>query len=157
MNNGGIRINCLTAQDTVNSGDMFPIWSQTAQDTRRVTGAEIAAYAAANSSSSGMVTQYLAPSATAFMATIATVNGVAVSVWLSLTPTGTLAAGTIVLPPAGTAVDRQEIAVTSSQTVTSLTVSSTGLTVTGAPTTIAANGSFTMRFDATTSTWIRFH
>jgi hypothetical protein len=77
------------------------------------------------------------------------------SMWLVLTPTGTLATGTIILPVSGDATDGQEVLVCSSQTITALTVSATGLTVTGAPTTLAAGGSFLMKFDSVNSTWRR--
>jgi hypothetical protein len=74
--------------------------------------------------------------------------------WLLLTPTGTFAAGAIVLPSAPT--DKQEVSVNCTQIVSSLTVSAGGTTVTGAPTTLAAaNAFFTMRFDAATNAWYR--
>jgi hypothetical protein len=73
--------------------------------------------------------------------------------WLILTPTGTFAAGAIILPSAPT--DKAEVIVTCTQIVTALTVSAGGTTVTGAPTTLAANQGFTMRFDAATNAWYR--
>lgn len=77
------------------------------------------------------------------------------SMWVILTPTGTLATGTVALPVKGAATDGQEVLVCSSQTVTTLTVSATNLSVNGAPTTLVAGSSFLMKFDLVNSTWRR--
>lgn len=100
----------------------------------------------------GMVTQYSAPSATGFTATITDDDADA---WLILTPIATYAAGTIVLPAVGNAVDKQQVLVNCTQIVTALTINGNGATVTGAPTTLAANDFFTLRFDAVLTTWFR--
>lgn len=74
---------------------------------------------------------------------------------LILTPVGTLADGTITLPASTEAVDKQTVLVTTSQEITSLTVSGNGATVIGEPSTILAGGYFTMKYDADTTTWYR--
>lgn len=95
-----------------------------------------------------LTTQYASPSATSFSVTIA-----AADTWLLLTPTGTFAAGTLVLP---SGVDREEVLVNSTQAVTALTLTpASGDTVTGGPTTLAANDYFRLRYDAVNSTWYR--
>ena len=100
----------------------------------------------------GFVSQYSAPSSTGFSVTITpTVTGE--NVYLLLTPTGTLAAGTIVMPAAP--VHAQEVLVACTQIVTTLTVSGNTYTINGAPTTFAANGFFRMRFDGVLNTWNR--
>lgn len=89
-------------------------------------------------------TQYSAPNATGFSVTISpTVTGG--SVWLLLTPTAGFAAGTIVMP--ASPVDGQEVLVSCTQAVTTLTVNGNGHTVNGAPTTLAANAFFKLRYD----------
>jgi hypothetical protein len=98
------------------------------------------------------VTQYAAPSTTGFTVNILNANN---SVWLVLTTTGTLAAGTILLPSVANCVDRQEILVNTTNSVTSLTVGGNGATVTGAPTTLAANAFFRLKFDAVMDVWYR--
>lgn len=98
------------------------------------------------------VTQYSAPSATGFTATITNSSA---SAWLILTPVAGYAAGTIVLPAVANAEDKQEVLVNSTQAVTTLTINGNGATVTGAPTTLAANAFFTLRFDAVLTTWFR--
>jgi hypothetical protein len=68
---------------------------------------------------------------------------------LVMTPAGTLAAQTITLPGSST-TSGKEIVVVSSQIITALTVNSAGgVTVAGAPTTLAANGFFRMRLVGT--------
>jgi hypothetical protein len=76
--------------------------------------------------------------------------------FLLLTPTGGFAAGTITLPAQATCVDGQEVLVTTTQLVTALTVGGNGATaVNGAPTTLAANAFFRMRYDGPAKSWYR--
>ena len=76
---------------------------------------------------------------------------------LILDPAGTLATGTINLP--ATPIDGQIVRISSSQTITSLTVSGNGNTIKNAPTalTISATGSygFTYIFHTANTTWYR--
>lgn len=144
------NINQLSALDTLSGGDQLPVWATSQGDTRKSSLTLLTSYMQANLSLPGsLATQYAAPSATAFTVTVAAGN-----TWLLLTPTGTFAAGTIVLP--GAPADKAEVSVNCTQIVTALTVSAGGTTVTGAPTTLAAaNAFFTMRFDAATNAWYR--
>lgn len=98
------------------------------------------------------ITQYSAPSSNGFSVQI---NDDSDSVWLILTPTAGFAAGTIVLPAVANAEDKQEILVNCTQSVTTLTITGNGATVTGAPTTLAANAFFRLRFDAVADVWYR--
>lgn len=146
-------INQLTAVDQVVSSDQVPIYSSENGDARKASMATLLAFFSGQiTANDDKITQYAAPSATGFTVTI---NNDSQSVWLVLTPTGTFAAGTLTLPAVANCVDRQEILVNSTQTVTALTISGNGATVTGAPTTIAANGFFRLRFDDVTNTWYR--
>jgi len=77
------------------------------------------------------------------------------NVFLLLTPTAGFAAGTITLPPQATLDDGQELLVTTTQSVTALTVAGNGATVNGAPTTLAANAFFNLRYDAVNKAWYR--
>jgi hypothetical protein len=98
------------------------------------------------------ITQYAAPSATGFSITV--LNGSS-SVWLIISPTGAFAAGTLILPAVANCVDKQELLVNCTQAVTALTINANGATITGAPTTLAANGFFRLRFDALADVWYR--
>lgn len=138
---------------TLNASDLFPLWSTGNGDTRKVSLSALVDYLdGALDLTDGKVTQYAAPSSTGFTVTLFAGNA---SIWLILTPTGGFADGAIVLPPVGMCVDRQEILVNCTQSVTTLTINGNGATVTGAPTTLAANAFFRLRFDAVTQTWYR--
>lgn len=140
-------INQLSVQDTISAGDQFPVYSNGNGDTRRISASALATFLQSQiDTNGGFVTQYAAPNATGFTVTIAPpVAGS--SVFLLLTPTGGFAAGTIVLPVRGTLVDGQEVLVSCTQAVTALTVNGNGSTVNGAPTTLAANAFFKLRYD----------
>jgi hypothetical protein len=76
------------------------------------------------------------------------------SLFVLLTPTGTMATGTIVLPPAASAADGQEVVLFTSQEVTALTFTLNGATaVNGAPTGIQAGASLTLRYDVLSVAW----
>lgn len=95
-----------------------------------------------------LATQYAAPSATGFSVTLD-----AVDTWLVLTPVAGYADGTLVLPDGS---DKSEILVNCTQAVTTLTITpASGDTVTGAPTTLAANDFFRLRYDAVAKVWYR--
>lgn len=141
------NINQLSTISTLQGGDLLAVWSSNNGDSRKSSITTLMDYVNANVTTVTQNTQYAAPAATGFSVSVNTGN-----VWLILTPVSTYAAGAIVLP-AG-ASDKNTVTANCTQIVTSLTVSS-GATVVGAPTTLAANGFFTMRYDAATSTWYR--
>jgi hypothetical protein len=103
--------------------------------------------------------QYAAPSATGFTVAItdSSSDGVTSSnVHLILTPLAGYAAGTITLPAKAGLVDKQEVLVNCTQAVTTLTIGLNGATgAVGAPTTLAANAFFRLKYDAVTSNWYR--
>jgi hypothetical protein len=73
-----------------------------------------------------------------------------------LQPAGTLAAGTITLPLNTGTPNGTEVLVTSTQIITSFTLALNGATAAfGAPTTLAANAFFRMRFYQSTNSWYR--
>lgn len=147
------QINQLSAVDQVQPGDQVPIYSQSNGDARKASLSLLKTFFQEDvTAADDKITQYAAPSATAFSIQV---NNDADSVWLVLTPTAGFAAGTLVLPAVANCVDRQEVLVNCTQAVATLTVSGNGATVTGAPTTLAANGFFRLRFDAITDTWYR--
>lgn len=146
-------INQLSAVDAVVSSDQIPIYSSEQGDARKASMATLLAFFAGQiTANDDKITQYAAPSATAFNVQI---NNDSKSVWLVLTPTAGFAAGTLTMPAVANCVDRQELLVNCTQAVTALTIAANGATVTGAPTTLAANAYFRLRFDAVTKTWYR--
>jgi hypothetical protein len=79
---------------------------------------------------------------------------------LIVTPGGTLANLDIKLPNGSgnnqTVIDKQEILINCTQIITALTIDSNGATsVFGAPTSMAANDFFKLKFDSQTSNWYR--
>lgn len=149
------NINNLTSQDTVVGSDQIPIYSNGNGNTNRVSASALATYVQSQTSSVGdLMTQYAAPSATGFVVNITPLtNGE--SVFLLLTPVAGYASGAILMPLQATCLDGQQLLVSSTQAVTSLTVSGNGSTMNGAPTTIAANGFFRMRYDGVFKAWYR--
>lgn len=146
-------INQLNAVDSLSASDLVPVYSSNNGDARKASLSVIAEYVQSTITvADDKVTQYAAPSATAFTVQVNDDNQ---NVWLVLTPTGGFAAGTIKLPSLANTIDRQEVLVNCTQAVTALTVNGNGANVTGAPTTLATNAFFRLRFEAVTDTWYR--
>jgi hypothetical protein len=146
-------INQLSAVDAVVSSDQVPIYSSGQGDARKASMSVIKSFVLSGATTSDdKVTQYAAPTATGFSVNILDAGS---SVWLILTPLAGYAAGTLVLPAVANCVDRQEILVNTTQAVTTLTINANGATVIGAPTTLAANAFFRLRFDDVLNTWYR--
>lgn len=146
-------INQLSAVDALSDGDLLPVYQTSNGDARKASLSVLVAYLQGKlTASDDKLSQYAAPSATGFSVQV---NNDSDSVWLILTPTAGFAAGTLVLPAVANCIDRQEILVNSTQAITTLTVNGNGATVTGAPSTLAANGFFRLRFDGVTKTWYR--
>lgn len=147
------QINQLTAVDSVQSADQFPLYSSTNGDARKVSASVLRTFCQQNLTAlDDKITQYSSPSATGFSTQV---NNASSSVWLVLTPTGAFAAGTLVMPAVANCVDKQELLVNCTQAITALTVSGNGATITGAPTTLAANAFFRMRYNLSNTTWYR--
>ena len=146
-------INKLTSVDDVSGSDQIAIWQANNADTRRATLNTLLAWMSGEiTAADDKITQYSAPNAGGFTATITDSSN---SAWLVLTPTGTMATGTIKLPAIGNCVERQEVLVNTTQAITSLAVDGNGSTVSGAPTTLAAGAYFRLRFEPVLSTWYR--
>ena len=130
---------------TLAAGDYFPVSTVADGDVMRASSADVLAYIAANLTfpTTSKVTQNAAP------LTGTTVVVVVADTWLCITPAGTIAALTITLP--AIKADGQEVLVNSTQIITALTIA--GLV--GAPTTMAANGFFRARWNATLAAWYR--
>jgi hypothetical protein len=141
-------------QGAWSEASQIPFYDPTNGGDRRASVSELAALLQPLLSSAGQITQYAAPNATGFNVLIAPPTD-GVSMFLLLTPAGAYAAGTITLPPQASCIDGQEILVTCTQVVTALTVAGNGSTVNGAPTTLAANAFFRLRFDGVFKAWYR--
>ena len=147
-------INQLTATDTLSGSDLMPVFSQSNGDARKVSITNLSAFIdTLVSPTTDKITQYYAPSATGFTASI-TDNGD--SIWLVLTPAADYATATIQLPKASSSVDKQEVLINTTHAVTTLTVNTSDAgSVIGSPTSLAIGDYFTMRFEGVTKTWYR--
>lgn len=150
-----MAIEKLARTDELSASDLVALYSNSLGNDAAATLATLLAWLQDQiTSSGGFTTQYAAPAATGFSVTInPPIDGG--SVYLLLTPAGAYAAGTIVLPELAECVDGQEVLVSCTQAVTTLTVSGNGSTVNGAPATLAANGFFRLRFDGVFDAWYR--
>lgn len=142
----------LSTATSLTGSDYFVIAQGNNNNAQRVSATTAAAFFASYLNVGAIVSFYAAPSATAFSVQIPNTSD---NYWLILTPTGTFADGEIVLPLSTVAVDQQTVTINCTQIVTTLAIDGNGATVTGAPTTLAANGFFTLRYDAVTTTWYR--
>lgn len=152
-------INQLTRATSVSAGDLLALFSTNDGDARAAAISVLQDYLQDNLDFSGgvdYVSQYSAPAATGF--TVAITDGASnnKNVHLILTPLAGYAAGTITLPAKAGLVDKQEVLVNCTQAVTTLTIGLNGATAAvGAPTTLAANAFFRLKYDAVTSNWYR--
>lgn len=145
-------INQLSQIDQLQLSDLLAVYSAANSDARKASITQLFDLLQENLvAQDDKLTQYAAPSSTGFTVNVQSEG----STWLLLTPTGAFAAGTIVLPVVAGVQDRQEVLVNCTQAVTTLTVSGNGATVTGAPSTLAANAFFRLRFDLPSQVWYR--
>lgn len=143
------------SQGTPTTASRVPFYDTDNGADRSMSVTELITLIQASLTTSGsLVTQYAAPAATGFSVTVSPPEDGA-SMHLLLTPVAGYAAGTVVLPALANCVHGQEVVVSCTQSVTTLTVSGNGATVNGAPTTLAANAFFRLRFDGVFSAWYR--
>lgn len=151
------NINQFPTADTLQGGDLLLEWSAGNSDTRKFSLTALVTFLNESLTFPGgkaaFVTQYFAPNATGFNAQITDNSD---NTWLVLTPDADYAAGTIMLPAVANVVDKQEVLVNSTQAVTTLTIDGNGASsVVGAPTTLAINDFFKLKYDITLSRWYR--
>lgn len=151
-----LNISNLSSTDTLSASDLLAVWASGNSDTRKASLSILLTFLQENLTAPGDdMTQYAAPNASGFSVQIDPLTD-GQNVYLLLTPTGAFAAGTIVLPAVAECVDGQQVLVSTTQAVTTLTVSGNGATsVNGAPTTLAANAFFRLRFDGIFKSWYR--
>lgn len=143
-----VAINDLTSATALSTADQVPISSASDRDTRKMSLSLLLSWLQSNLVPPGTLVQQFAIPTNLGGATVAVGN-----TWLVLNPAGTIANYTVTLPQNMT--DGQVVLVNTTQTLTALTVNGAGGTVIGAPTTLAANGFFEMRYNALQSVWYR--
>lgn len=152
-------MSALNIVSSASGGDILVLNQDSSTQFRGLYVSDLLAYMQDNLIFTGQAVKvFSAPAASgtsvnAFPSGSTTTN---LNVWLVITPLAGYAAMTIVLPAVAGLSDMQEISVNCTQSVTTLTISANGATaVVGAPTTLAANAYFTLRFDSVTSNWYR--
>lgn len=146
-------INQLSAITDVSVSDLMVVYSQDNGDARKLSLSNLLSFFESNFASPEFSTQ-LYVSISGF--SIAISSSPSSNKWVLIQPAGALATGTIVLPLNTETVDGTEVMVTSTQTITTLTVSGNGAAqLYGAPTTITGGSFFKMRYYANTNSWYR--
>jgi len=146
-------INQLPVLNTISSGDQLPVYSPNNGDARRTSIGSLLTFFQQSFASPTLATNLFTPG-TGF--NIAVPTPVAQQQWMLIQPAGTLATGTVTLPLNTQTPDGTQVTVTSTQIITSFTLALNGASnAFGAPTTMAANAFFTVRFYQATNSWYR--
>ncbi len=150
----------LNVVDTVSGGDIVVINQNSSTRYRGATVATLQSYMQSNLTFSGNKTKVVAQTTASGQTVNAFPTGTTTTssdIWLIISPLASYAAMTILLPALGGLKDGQEIMINCTQSVTvTLTISTNGAAgVIGAPTTLAANAFFTLKYDAITTNWYR--
>lgn len=143
-------INQLASTDTLSVGDQFPVYSAANGDARKASGTALLAFVEANFASPDYTTVLVAPTVSGFVQPIGNTSD---NVWLIINAAADLAAGTVQLPPASSAIDGQQVLVVTQNALASVTVTSAGASVVGFPTSLGDNAFFAMRYSADMTTW----
>jgi hypothetical protein len=145
-------INKLTRTDTVSAGDVVPVYVQSQGDARGASMTVISDFVLSNIEISGtdFVTQYALPAATGFSVQV---NDTSENTHLIISPTGSFATGTVVLPAFANLIEGQQVMVTSTQPVAALTVTPSGSSIIGEPTNLTTNQTFILKYDSASTTW----
>lgn len=146
-------INQLAGISQVSGGDQLPIYVPNNGDARKVSVNQLLQYFQTTFASPTVATNLFTPG-TGF--NVAVPTPVSEQQWMVIQPAGTLAAGTITLPLNTGTPDGTQVLVTTTQEITAFTLATNGAAnAYGAPTTLAANAFFTMRFYQATNSWYR--
>ena len=146
-------INKLSAADSLETSDQVVVYDSSNGDARKASLSLLKSWMEENLAKVEVETQRSAPSATGFSVSVTDSDA---NTHLILTPLDNYAAGTIVLPSSINAVDKQEVLVTCTKAVTTLTVNANGASsIYGAPSSLSAHSFFKLKYDLGTQTWIR--
>lgn len=146
-------INQLSGISQVSGGDLLPVYVSNNGDARKVSITQLLQYFQQVFAAPTVATNLYTPG-TGFNITVPTPTSE--QQWIVIQPASTLAAGTLTLPLNTGVPDGTQVLVTTTQEITALTVALNGAAnAYGAPTTLAANAFFTMRFYQATNSWYR--
>ena len=146
-------INQLSGISQVSGGDLLPVYVSNNGDARKVSINQLLQYFQQTFAAPTVATNLYTPG-TGFNITVPTPTSE--QQWMVIQPAGTLATGTITLPLNTGVPNGTEVLITTTQIITTFTLALNGATAAfGAPTTLAANAYFRMRFVQSTNSWYR--
>jgi len=146
-------INQLSGLSQVSGGDLLPVYVPNNGDARKVSINQLLEYFQTTFAAPTVATNLYTPG-TGFNVTVPT--PISEQQWMIIQPTVTLASGTITLPLNTGVPDGTEVLITTTQIITAFTLALNGASAAfGAPTTLAANEFFRMRFYQSTNSWYR--
>lgn len=143
----------LSNTQSVQSGDLLPVFSQNNGITMSVALSTIATFIQSLLTSPSV---YIPVYSIPLTGTVIPDNGATYNKWLIIQPAGTIAALTVTFPPYGVAIEGQEMQITSTQTVTALTILAVGSTVIGANAGLSPTTPITFKYNQPLNTWFRF-
>ena len=146
------QINQLPTASVLTGGDLLPIYSSQNGDARKLSLSALISFFQTTFTNTTFIENRNTPG-----------DGFSIELvqdgqyaWLKLFPTTALATGTIILPATNVAADGQEILVTTTLQIASFTVNGNGASaVYGAPTVLAAEDSFKLKYDLLTTSWFK--
>ena len=144
-------INQLSTISAVNQSDLLAAYSAADGDARKMSVGTLLTYFKTTFTDPVFITAVNSPVTGATI----TQPDDSTNQWAILTPAGTIATLTIVLPAVANLVDGQEILVTSSQIVTALTLNLNGATSADGVTAMTANGQFKLKYNLQTTSWYK--
>ena len=146
-------INQLSGLSQLSSGDLLPVYVPNNGDARKVSIGQLLAFFQQQFASPTLSTQFATPG-TGF--NVAVQTPVSEQQWLILQPAGTLDSGTVTPPLNTQTPDGTELLITTTQQITAFTLALNGAAaVYGAPSTLAAEDFFRVRYYAATNSWYR--
>ncbi len=147
----GKTIQQLSEVSSLSAGDQLVVWRTDSGATYKASLSTLLQFFTDNFANPEFEVQTFAPTSTGFTATL---ESSASSIWAQIAPTSSFAAGTVVLPAVDDSVDGQEILLSFTQNITTLTINGNGATVSGVPTGVpSGGGTIRLRFDDLSSTW----
>lgn len=148
-------INQLPTASRLNEDDVLPVWQTEHDSTRKATVADIASRVSELIEGEPDETQYSLPVSGSSFAILVVPLARGSSVWAQITLAGNANSGTITLPLEPDRGHGQEVLVTLTGAVASLTVNAGDALVHGEPAQMAPHGFFRMRYDAVSNAWYR--
>lgn len=146
-------INQLPLLAVASPGDQIPVYTPNNGDARRLPIGALLQYFQQTFASPTLATNVYTPG-TGF--NLAVPTPVSQQQWMLIQPAGTLATGTVTLPLNTQTPDGTEVLITTTQQITAFTLNANGASqLYGAPSTLAAQDFFRMRFVQATNSWYR--